>query len=150
MADVFHLPAVGDTMVEAEIVEWLVDVGDEVSLDQAICSIETDKSVVEMTTPYRGFVLALGGEPGDVLAVGEPLIAVGASGEPAPNMAALVKAPRAEAAAGTPPAEASPARAPSPDTVATAIASVAGSQTKSTEQVSLEAPSGDSGSRGSS
>lgn len=84
MASVFELPAVGDTMVEAEIVEWLVAVGDEVDLDQPICSVETDKSVVEMTTPYRGTVLALGGEPGDVIAVGQPLIVVGAPGEEAP------------------------------------------------------------------
>lgn len=84
MASVFELPAVGDTMVEAEIVEWLVAVGDEVDLDQPICSVETDKSVVEMTTPYRGTVLALGGEPGDVIAVGHPLIVVGSPGEEAP------------------------------------------------------------------
>lgn len=84
MASVFELPAVGDTMVEAEIVEWLVEVGDEVGLDQPICSIETDKSVVEMTTPYRGTVLALGGEPGDVIAVGQPLIVVGSPGEQIP------------------------------------------------------------------
>ena len=81
MASVFRLPAVGDTMVEAEIVEWLVDVGDEVSLDQVICSIETDKSVVEMTTPFVGTVIALGGEIGDLVQVGEPLIVVGDPGE---------------------------------------------------------------------
>ena len=84
MASVFRLPAVGDTMVEGEIVEWLVAVGDAVELDQAICSVETDKSVVEMTTPYRGTVLALGGEPGDVIEVGETLIVVGEPGEAVP------------------------------------------------------------------
>ena len=88
MASVFRLPAVGDTMVEAEIVEWLVDVGDKVDLDQAICSIETDKSVVEMTTPYRGTVIALGGEPGDVVAVGEALFVVGEPGEEPPDLEA--------------------------------------------------------------
>ena len=85
MANVFKLPAVGDTMVEGEIVEWLVAVGDEVDLDQPICSIETDKSVVEMTTPYRGTVLVLGGEPGDVIEVGETLIVVGEAGEEVPT-----------------------------------------------------------------
>ncbi len=68
-------------MVEGEIVEWLVAVGDAVELDQPICSVETDKSVVEMTSPYRGTVLALGGEPGDVIAVGEALVVVGEPGE---------------------------------------------------------------------
>ena len=85
MASVFKLPAVGDTMVEGEIVEWLVAVGDTVELDQAICSIETDKSVVEMSTPYRGTVLALGGEPGDVIEVGGTLIVIGEPGEEVPE-----------------------------------------------------------------
>ena len=85
MAGAFKLPAVGDTMVEGEIVEWLVAVGDTVELDQPICSIETDKSVVEMTTPYRGTVLALGGEPGDVIEVGQTLIVVGEPGEEVPT-----------------------------------------------------------------
>lgn len=87
MAHTFKLPAVGDTMVEGEIVEWLVGVGDEVDLDQPICSVETDKSVVEMTTPFRGTVLALGGEEGDVIEVGQTLIVVGEPGEdiPAPD-----------------------------------------------------------------
>ncbi len=84
MARVFKLPSVGDTMVEGEIVEWLVAVGDTVELDQPICSVETDKSVVEMTTPYRGTVLALGGGPGDVIEVGETLIVVGEPGEEVP------------------------------------------------------------------
>ena len=103
MAHTFKLPAVGDTMVEGEIVEWLVTVGDTVDLDQAICSIETDKSVVEMTTPYRGTVLALGGEPGDVIEVGETLIVVGEPGEQVPTEDE--PAPEAEAAgsAGDPP-----------------------------------------------
>ena len=84
MARIFKLPAVGDTMVEGEIVEWLVEVGDTVELDQPICSVETDKSVVEMTTPYRGTVLALGGDPGDVIEVGETLIVIGEPGEEVP------------------------------------------------------------------
>lgn len=103
MASVFELPAVGDTMVEAEIVEWLVAVGDEVGLDQPICSIETDKSVVEMTTPYRGTVLALGGEPGDVIEVGQPLIVVGAPGEQIPAAPAAAEPDRAAAAGPTEP-----------------------------------------------
>ncbi|RZV47221.1 MAG: 2-oxo acid dehydrogenase subunit E2, partial [Acidimicrobiales bacterium] len=81
MAETFNLPAVGDTMVEGEIVEWFVAVGDVVDLDQPICSIETDKSVVDMTTPFRGTVLFLAGEPGDVVEVGTPLIIVGEPGE---------------------------------------------------------------------
>ncbi|MCY4663163.1 MAG: dihydrolipoamide acetyltransferase family protein, partial [Acidimicrobiaceae bacterium] len=89
-----------------EIVEWLVALGDTVELDQPICSVETDKSVVEMTTPYRATVLALGGEPGDVIEVGETLIVVGEPGEeiPAPG-----SGPGASAAATIQPVAAAPA-----------------------------------------
>ncbi len=112
MASVFKLPSVGDTMVEGEIVEWLVAVGDTVELDQPICSVETDKSVVEMTTPYRGTVLALGGEPGDVIEVGETLIVVGEPGEEVPTEDEPVPTAGAAGSAGTPPPV--PAPAPTP------------------------------------
>ena len=109
MASVFKLPAVGDTMVEGEIVEWLVDVGDTVELDQPICSIETDKSVVEMTTPYRGTVLALGGEPGNVIEVGRTLIVVGEPGEEIPAEDESEPAVAATEAASDPPQTPAPA-----------------------------------------
>ena len=109
MASIFKLPAVGDTMVEGEIVEWLVAVGDTVELDQAICSVETDKSVVELTTPFRGTVLALGGEPGEVIEVGETLIVVGEPGEEVP--APEPEPARTAAAAGVSPVP-QPAAAP--------------------------------------
>ena len=95
-------------MVEGEIVEWLVAVGDTVDLDQPICSVETDKSVVEMTTPYRGTVLALGGEPGDVIEVGETLIVIGEPGEEVP----AEDGPGPAAAAAGPPAAPPPGPAP--------------------------------------
>ena len=110
MASVFKLPAVGDTMVEGEIVEWLVDIGDTLELDQPICSVETDKSVVEMTTPYRGTVLALGGEPGDVIEVGQTLIVVGEPGEEVPTEDEPAPATGAPDSAGAP----HPAPAPAP------------------------------------
>ncbi|MCH1435782.1 MAG: hypothetical protein L7U56_08925, partial [Acidimicrobiales bacterium] len=90
----FALPAVGDTMVEAVIDEWFVGVGDDVLLDQVICTIETDKSVVEMTTPFAGTVLRLGGERGETIAVGQPLIVVGEMGEtPEPSASESTPAP---------------------------------------------------------
>jgi pyruvate/2-oxoglutarate dehydrogenase complex dihydrolipoamide acyltransferase (E2) component len=111
MAKIFNLPAVGDTMVEGEIVEWYVAVGDEVDLDQVICSLETDKSVVDMTTPHRGTVLQLGADVGGVVAVGSALLVVGEPGEPVPDMAPAQ--PAAPAALSTPPRPV-PARAPLP------------------------------------
>ena len=107
MAETFRLPRIGDAMSEGEIVEWFVAVGDAVELDQTICSIETDKSVVELTTPFRGTVLRLGGSPGDVVEVGAPLIVVGAADETTvefapPEIGTAPAAPGAASVAATP------------------------------------------------
>jgi pyruvate dehydrogenase E2 component (dihydrolipoamide acetyltransferase) len=111
MAQVFALPAVGDTMLEGEIVEWFVAVGDVIDLDQVICAVETDKSVVEMSTPYRGTVLRLGGEVGEMIAVGDPLIVVGEAGE-TPEAASTPAGPVDATTAGATPAGSAPPLSP--------------------------------------
>jgi pyruvate dehydrogenase E2 component (dihydrolipoamide acetyltransferase) len=79
-AQVFRLPDLGEGLTEAELVQWLVRVGDTIAIDQAIAEVETAKSIVELPSPYAGVVVALHGEAGDTLAVGEPLIEVGGDG----------------------------------------------------------------------
>ncbi len=74
----FLLPDLGEGLTEAEIVSWLVDVGDEVRADQPVVEVETAKAVVEVPVPFSGRVTALHGRPGQSLAVGRPLITVGA------------------------------------------------------------------------
>jgi pyruvate dehydrogenase E2 component (dihydrolipoamide acetyltransferase) len=73
---VFRLPDLGEGLTEAELVNWLVAVGDEIRVDQPIAEVETAKSVVEVPSPYAGTVLELHGEPGQTLDVGKPLISV--------------------------------------------------------------------------
>ncbi|CAB4335674.1 MAG: hypothetical protein F2839_02885 [Actinobacteria bacterium] len=72
----FLLPDVGEGIAEAEIIDWLVKVGDVVTVDQVVAVIETDKSQIEMPIPVAGTVSVLCGNPGDVLKVGSPLIKV--------------------------------------------------------------------------
>jgi pyruvate/2-oxoglutarate dehydrogenase complex dihydrolipoamide acyltransferase (E2) component len=72
----FRLVDIGEGLTEAEIVSWLVDVGDRVVEDQAVVEIETDKAVVEMPAPVTGTVVALGGAVGAVISVGELLLVV--------------------------------------------------------------------------
>jgi 2-oxoisovalerate dehydrogenase E2 component (dihydrolipoyl transacylase) len=77
---VFLLPDLGEGLVEAELVTWLVNVGDTIHVDQPIAEVETAKSVVEVPSPFEGVVATLHGAEGDALAVGEPLISVSLPG----------------------------------------------------------------------
>jgi len=74
-ARVFKLPDLGEGLAEAEIREWLVAVGDEVTADQAVVAVETDKAVVEIPSPRAGIIAKLYAETGDVVATGAPLLA---------------------------------------------------------------------------
>ncbi|WP_331271237.1 dihydrolipoamide acetyltransferase family protein [Arthrobacter sp. 35W] len=75
---VFMLPDLGEGLTEAELVVWLVKVGDSIRVDQPIAELETAKSVVEVPSPYAGVVSELHGSAGQVLEVGKPLISIAA------------------------------------------------------------------------
>ncbi|HEY3482808.1 MAG TPA: biotin/lipoyl-containing protein, partial [Streptomyces sp.] len=72
----FTLPDLGEGLTEAEIVRWLVEVGEVVAIDQPVVEVETAKAVVEVPCPYGGVVTARFGAEGDTLAVGRPLVTV--------------------------------------------------------------------------
>jgi len=71
---VVKLPDLGEGTVASEIVAWRVKIGDQVTEDQPIVEMSTDKAVVEMPSPVTGRVVSLGGQPGDQIAVGAELI----------------------------------------------------------------------------
>ncbi|MEU7531063.1 dihydrolipoamide acetyltransferase family protein [Saccharothrix sp. NPDC042600] len=73
----FRLPDLGEGLTEGEIVNWLVAVGDTVTIDQPVVEVETAKAVVEVPCPYAGVVTARHGEEGEKLAVGSVLLTVG-------------------------------------------------------------------------
>ncbi|MFF5658122.1 dihydrolipoamide acetyltransferase family protein [[Kitasatospora] papulosa] len=72
----FKLPDLGEGLTEAEIVRWLVEVGDVVAVDQPVVEVETAKAMVEVPCPYGGVVTARYGEEGTELPVGAPLLTV--------------------------------------------------------------------------
>jgi 2-oxoisovalerate dehydrogenase E2 component (dihydrolipoyl transacylase) len=72
----FLLPDLGEGLTEAEIVRWLVEVGDHVAVDQHVVEVETAKALVEVPCPYAGVVTARFGEEGTEVPVGSPLITV--------------------------------------------------------------------------
>lgn len=81
----FKLPDIGEGITEAELSEWLVKVGDEVREDDPICEVTTDKATVEIPAAATGRVTWVGGEAGDVLAVGSELIRIETDAESAPE-----------------------------------------------------------------
>ena len=70
----FRLPDIGEGVVEGEIVEWMVSVGDSVKEDDPILSVMTDKATVEIPSPVDGKVTSMKGEAGEILAVGQVCI----------------------------------------------------------------------------
>jgi 2-oxoisovalerate dehydrogenase E2 component (dihydrolipoyl transacylase) len=106
---VFKLPDVGEGTAEAEIVAWHVGVGDSVDEDQNLVDVMTDKATVEMTSPVSGKVVSIHGEPGEMAAVGSPLVELEVAGE------GNVKAGAAPAKAEAPKPEPKPeVKAPPP------------------------------------
>ncbi|MFB6555450.1 dihydrolipoamide acetyltransferase family protein [Streptomyces sp. NPDC056405] len=108
----FKLPDLGEGLTEAEIVRWLVEVGDVVAVDQPVVEVETAKAMVEVPCPYGGVVTARFGEEGSELPVGAPLLTV-AVGEGAADLPARDSGPGGEAVEPTRAEE--PARAEEPD-----------------------------------
>ncbi|MEV6078272.1 dihydrolipoamide acetyltransferase family protein [Streptomyces sp. NPDC052069] len=96
----FKLPDLGEGLTEAEIVRWLVEVGDVVAIDQPVVEVETAKAMVEVPCPYGGVVTARFGEEGTELPVGAPLltVAVGSAGTETAGAAGAPSSVRPESA----------------------------------------------------
>ena len=75
MSDIkkFFLPDLGEGLPDAEIVEWMVKVGDVIRLDEPLVSMETAKAVVDVPSPVSGKVLKLAGNAGDIVVTGSML-----------------------------------------------------------------------------
>ncbi|WP_236200208.1 dihydrolipoamide acetyltransferase family protein [Pseudomonas pseudonitroreducens] len=93
---VIKMPDIGEGIAEVELVEWHVQVGDEVHEDQLLAEVMTDKATVEIPSPVAGKILALGGVPGQVMAVGGELIRLEVEGHGNHKEAAQAK-PHGEA-----------------------------------------------------
>ena len=106
----FLLPDLGEGLPDAEIVEWLVKVGDVVKLDEPLVSMETAKAVVEVPSPYSGKVTRLAGGAGDVIETGSWLVEV----EIDPSLPQRADAQDTGHSHGHKKAEAPPASAPAP------------------------------------
>ena len=102
---VIKMPDIGEGIAEVELSVWHVKVGDMVVEDQVLADVMTDKAMVDIPSPVHGKVIALGGQPGEVMAVGSVLISIEVEGagnvkesaQPAPVKEAPVAAPKVDA-----------------------------------------------------
>jgi pyruvate/2-oxoglutarate dehydrogenase complex dihydrolipoamide acyltransferase (E2) component len=86
MGQNFILPDLGEGLTEAEIVSWLVAVGDTIAVDQPVVEVESAKSIVELPSPYGGVVEALNGSVGQVVHAGQVLLTVTDAAEASPTI----------------------------------------------------------------
>jgi 2-oxoisovalerate dehydrogenase E2 component (dihydrolipoyl transacylase) len=72
----FPLPDLGEGLTEGEILRWLVQVGDTITLNQPICEVETAKAAVELPAKWAGEVVAIHHPEGTTVEVGMPIISI--------------------------------------------------------------------------
>jgi pyruvate dehydrogenase E2 component (dihydrolipoamide acetyltransferase) len=127
MAFEFHLPDIGEGVVEGEIVAWKVKVGDRVKLDQPIVEIMTDKATVEIPSPRAGVIADIRYTDGQICPVGDVLLVIdedGASASPASRAPAASPPPQSQLAAQLPAPAPAHTQARRPDTAAPAAAAI--------------------------
>ena len=85
----FTLPAIGEGVVEGEIVRWLKKPGDAVAANEALVEVMTDKATVEIPSPRDAVVQEIVAAEGSIAAVGEVIAIFGeATAAPQPARAA--------------------------------------------------------------
>ena len=120
MAREFCLPDLGSGLQEGQIVNWLVEVGQDVTTSDNLCEVETEKAVIEIPVPYTGTVLELRAAPGDAVEVGSVIAVIGEAGEQPVDVEAAPEPDAAGSAAPEAPA------APAPATTVTTTSSGTG------------------------
>jgi len=113
---VFKLPDIGEGVVEGEVVQWHVSVGDAVKEDDPIVDVMTDKASVTIPSPVNGVVSSLSGGVGDMIAVGSTLVEFDSDDTPPAAEPVAATEPEVEAASEPEPEpEPEPASEPDPE-----------------------------------
>ena len=93
MATAIQMPKLGHTMAEGKVIRWHKQPGEAVREGEAILTIETDKTEVEIESPVAGMMGAHAAREGDTVAVGGMLVTLLAPGEPQPATGASASPP---------------------------------------------------------
>jgi 2-oxoisovalerate dehydrogenase E2 component (dihydrolipoyl transacylase) len=91
----FLVPDLGEGLEDATITSWAVAVGDDVELNQTLCTVETNKAEVEIPSPYAGRIVELGGAEGDTRSVGSMLVRIDTQPDSPPAQPSHKGAPQA-------------------------------------------------------
>src|SRR6476469_5194440 len=81
MATEVKLPALGESVTEGTVTQWLKSVGDEVAVDEPLLEVSTDKVDTEIPSPVAGTLLEIKAEEDETVEVGAVLAVIGESGE---------------------------------------------------------------------
>ena len=107
MATDVKVPALGESITEGTLAEWLKKPGEAVKADEPIASLETDKVSVEVPSPIAGVLTEQLVKEGDTVAVGAAIAridegATAGAAAPAPAVAAAEEATNPAGAGETP------------------------------------------------
>lgn len=79
-----HVPQLGESITTAVVARWLKQVGQEVSKDEPILELETDKVTVEVPAPQSGVLSHVDVKEGDEISVGDVICSIGQSDNVSP------------------------------------------------------------------
>ena len=80
MATDVKVPALGESITEGTLAQWLKKPGDAVAADEPIASLETDKVSVEVPSPVAGTLTEQLFQEGDTVDVGAVIARIGETG----------------------------------------------------------------------
>jgi len=72
--NIFHLPDLGEGLPDAEIVEWHVNIGDNINANEPLVSVETAKAIIDIPSPLSGKITHLFGGINEIIKTGDPLV----------------------------------------------------------------------------
>ncbi len=137
---VYHvrLPDVGEGIAEAELVSWLVAVGDVVTQESALAEVLTDKATVEISSPVEGTVVYLKGTEGEIMAIGTEFVGIEIEGDAPESQASKQSRTAAPAETTTPESNAFEAPTDTPTSTASSDASASGTASTDGESADVE------------
>jgi 2-oxoglutarate dehydrogenase E2 component (dihydrolipoamide succinyltransferase) len=86
------MPALGESVTEGTVTRWLKNVGDQVTVDEALLEVSTDKVDTEIPSPATGTLVSIDVAVDSTVPVGARLAVIGGSGAPAAPAAPVVAA----------------------------------------------------------